>query len=240
MYSLVFYSHSEYSDAWGPMFGQTDKYFDDSYKKYLFVNKGEYDIPSGWTAIEYDDELPYQQRVVSCLEKLDNKEIVVFHHEDMFLFDSPDFDKMVEIEQTIDSEKAHFIKLCKATYRPEEFYSQIYDEIYLSPIDIVFAIQPTMCKVKNLLKIYGQTPGLNIWEFEENSNFTCIENNMICCFVNQRGEEMVGSFHWESFTYPYISTAIVKGKWNTEEYASELATVFEEYSIDPSIRGINT
>tara|TARA_R110001583_G_scaffold192758_1_gene359709 strand:+ start:3209 stop:3931 length:723 start_codon:yes stop_codon:yes gene_type:complete len=239
MYSLVFYSHSDYSDAWAPMFGQTDKYFDDSYKKYLFVNKGEYDIPSGWIAIEYDDDLPYQQRVVSCLEKLDKEERVVFHHEDMFLLNSPDFDKMTEIEQMINSEKAHFIKLCKATYRPQEFYLERGSDIFQCPRDLAFAIQPTMCKVKDLLTIYQHTPGSNIWEFESNSNFICAQNNMVCCFVNQEGEKRIGMFHWESFTYPYVATAIVKGEWNTEGYAAELATIFEKYSIDPSIRGVN-
>ena len=104
MYSLVFYSHSDYSDAWGPMFGQTDKYYDKSYKKYLFVNEGEYEIPDDWTLIKYDDTLPYQQRVASCLEKLDSEDKIVFHHEDMFLFSEPDFEKLSEIDRMIEDE----------------------------------------------------------------------------------------------------------------------------------------
>ena len=63
MYSLIFYSHSDYADAWSPMFGQTDKYFDNNCKKYLFVNSGDYDVPAGWEVLEYDDNLPYQRRV---------------------------------------------------------------------------------------------------------------------------------------------------------------------------------
>jgi len=239
-HSLVFYSHSDYSDAWSPMFGQTDKYYDNSYKKYLFVNRGEHEVPSGWTIIQYDDSLPYQQRVASCLEKLGSEDKIMFHHEDMFLLSKPDFDKLDEIEQLIDRDEAHFVKVCKATYRPHEFYLEKVKDVFYCPQDLAFAIQPTMCKVKNLLTIYQQTPGSNIWEFEANSNITCARNNMVCCFVNREDERRIGMYHWESFTYPYVATAIVKGKWNTEDYASQLGAIFNEYSIDPTVRGTNT
>lgn len=239
MYSLVFYSHSDYSDAWGPMFGQTNKHYDDSCKKYLFVNKGEYKVPSCWTIIQYDDNLPYQQRVASCLEQLESEDKIIFHHEDMFLLNKPDYKKLLEVERMVEQEEAHFIKLCKATYRPHEFYLERASDVFHCPRDLAFAIQPTMCKVKNLLTIYQQTPGSNIWEFEANSNITCARNNMVCCFVNQEGEQRIGMYHWESFTYPYVATAIVKGKWNTEDYASQLRVIFNEYSIDPTVRGVN-
>jgi hypothetical protein len=222
------------------MFGQTDKYFDASFEKYLFVNAGDHSTPDGWHTIEYDDNLPYQQRVSSCLKKLPAEKVVVFHHEDMFLYNTPQLEKMGVIERMIEDEEAHFVKLCKATYRPHEFYLEKKKDIFQCPPDLAFAIQPTMCKVKNLLAVYEQTPGDNIWEFEANSNLTCSKNQMICCFVNQIGEKRVGMFHWESLTYPYIATAIVKGKWNTEGYANELGYIFEEYSIDSSSRGTNT
>ena len=37
-YALIFYSHSDYSDAWTPMFEQTNRYFPD-HKKYLFSDQ---------------------------------------------------------------------------------------------------------------------------------------------------------------------------------------------------------
>lgn len=239
-YSLVFYSHSDYSDAWSPMFGQTDKYYDNSYKKYLFVNKGEHEVPSGWTIIQYDDSLSYQQRVASCLEKLGSEDKIMFHHEDMFLLDRPDFDKLNEIEELIDRDEAHFVKVCKATYRPHEFYLEKVKDVFYCPQDLAFAIQPTMCKVKNLLTIYQQTPGSNIWEFEANSNMTCHNNHFISCFANQLGEKKIGMFHWESKTYPYFCTAIVKGKWNTLEYPENLVPMLEHYKVDYLQRGTNS
>jgi hypothetical protein len=133
---------------------RADKYYDKSYKKYLFVNEGEYETPDGWTIIQYDDSLPYQQRVTSCLEQMESEDKIIFHHEDMFLLDKPDYRKLLEVEQMIEQEEAHFVKLCKATYRPQEFYLERASDIFHCPRDLAFAIQPTMCKVKNLLTIY--------------------------------------------------------------------------------------
>jgi hypothetical protein len=38
--------------------------------------------------------------------------------------------------------------------------------------------------------------------------------------------------------FPYIATAINKGKWNMSEYRGELDILFEEYGINPFYRGI--
>ena len=43
--------------------------------------------------------------------------------------------------------------------------------------------------------------------------------------------------HWDSKTYPYIATAIVKGKWNLSEYQSELGFILNSNRVDLSARG---
>ena len=47
----------------------------------------------------------------------------------------------------------------------------------------------------------------------------------------------VGNHH-NSWIYPYIATAVVKGKWNVAEYQKELDVLFNEYNINPFERGI--
>jgi hypothetical protein len=47
-----------------------------------------------------------------------------------------------------------------------------------------------------------------------------------------------GSLHFDSIVYPYIATAIIKGKWNLSEYPNELGDLLNEYKIDKSIRGV--
>ena len=43
--------------------------------------------------------------------------------------------------------------------------------------------------------------------------------------------------HWDSKTFPYIATAIVKGKWNLSEYKQELGMILSSYKIDLGARG---
>ena len=38
--------------------------------------------------------------------------------------------------------------------------------------------------------------------------------------------------HFDSFVWPYIATAIVKGKWNITQYSKELDLILNESNID--------
>ena len=44
-------------------------------------------------------------------------------------------------------------------------------------------------------------------------------------------EKLRGQAHYDSAIFPYIATAIVKGKWNNLEYSSELNVLFDEYDV---------
>ena len=46
-----------------------------------------------------------------------------------------------------------------------------------------------------------------------------------------------GLYHCDSIVFPYIATAINKGRWNTSEYRKELTLMFSKYDINPTIRG---
>jgi hypothetical protein len=59
-------------------------------------------------------------------------------------------------------------------------------------------------------------------------------------FMARRGDEKRrGLYHYDSFVYPYVATAINKGKWNLNEYTEELNPIFEEYGINPFERGMS-
>ena len=44
--------------------------------------------------------------------------------------------------------------------------------------------------------------------------------------------------HHDSSIYPYIATAVVRGKWNLKEYRNELEPILQSFNIDPQERGI--
>ena len=47
-----------------------------------------------------------------------------------------------------------------------------------------------------------------------------------------------GMHHYDSSVYPYVATAIVKGKWSIDVYGDMLEKVLLENNIDVSERGI--
>ena len=58
----------------------------------------------------------------------------------------------------------------------------------------------------------------------------------ICIFYFHESSPHRGG-HFDSKAYPYIATALIKGKWNTAEYQKEIDQLAEEYSIDINQRG---
>ena len=236
MIAYVFYSHYDYSDVWPLLFGQSEKFLK-SQIKYLITNEtGDFDTKD-WNIILYDDALSYQERVYNSLDKV-KEEKVIFHHEDMFLLKHPNFAKIEFLSSQIDEGRFDFIKLIKASY-DQQRHQKIYDNVYLNPSNLSFAIQPTIINKKVLSNIYKYTKGSSIWSFEKNSNNYINYFNIKSCYYFESKENKRGLFHWDSNVYPYIATAVVKGKWDYECYPEELSELMSEYNIDPNIRGKN-
>jgi len=228
---FIFYSHKDYSDVWPIMFGQAEKYLS-QYQKVLFTNEG--DAPDGWDILYYDDSLPYQQRVLSCLRRLED-EMVVFHHEDMFLYDKPNQEALEYFASVVGQDKVSFVKLLRGGYSDGLVESE-YPGLVVSPQNMVFTIQPTICKKKNLEIMYRETPGNSIWEFEANTHKTTPRHNFTGCMAFEKSDKKRGMYHYDSSVYPYIATGVVKGKWYTSDYP-ELRDILNEYQININIRG---
>jgi len=226
--NLIFYSHKDYSDIWPILFGQTDKYFNDSHRKILFTNDGN--VPKGWEKILYDDSLRYQERFIYCLEKLDC-ENVIYHHEDMFLYKKPNLDYISKLYDLLD--KYDFIKLIKTGINLGINVDKNLYEFQNTPQDY-FAIQPSIWKVKKLLEVYKNTIANTIWEFEGRAGQYCLDSNIKGVFCYNKDKDMPRGGHFDSSVYPYIATAVVKGKWNFKEYRTELEEIFNEYSFEPT------
>ena len=96
-----------------------------------------------------------------------------------------------------------------------------------------FSIQPTLILKDTLYEKLNELPPLNIYELEE-----AIQNNNKDFMCKIGGEIKIGSSHYNSLVFPYIATAIVKGKWNYLEYKNELDIILNEYNIDKNKRGI--
>jgi len=234
--ALIIYTHSDYKDVWVPCFGQMDKYWEDGIK-YIFVDKMVIEIPRGYTPIIYNDKDKYTKRVAHCLSQI-KEDICLFQHEDMFLYNKPKFDILAEYVKIVKDGVATGIKLLKGG-EISDIPSSVHP--YLKEIPEtskwLFAIQPTIWDIKSLLHIYSNTPGETIWEFEINVQQICKDRkyNILYSYM---GEPKRGKFHWDSLAYPYVATAISKGRWLISIYNDILPPILREYNINPRLRGV--
>jgi len=235
---FVMYSHSDYSDVWEIFFRQTEKYLPEGCTKYIITDKELDIIPEDYEVLLYDDSLPYQKRIGNALMHVE-EELCIFQHEDMFLYGKVDEEKILDYASVLmgGNSDLDFIKLIKGgEYRdiPKLPHTDLFHIPYDS--EYVFAIQPTLWKTPKLIEIYQACEGDSIWDFEVKGSQWCRDRQIVGAY-SYRGEPQRGSMHWDSKTFPYVATAIVKGKWNLAEYKRELGMILSSYKVDLSVRG---
>lgn len=225
---LVIYTHSDYKDVWKLLFGQIKKYLPNQ-KVYVLSDSPADEIPSEYTTIVYNDSNVYTDRLKECLSQID-EDVVLFQHEDMILFDNP---KVELFDKYIDYVKGGIIDSVKLIYVQENDRVSDIDSTLISNQYSKFSIQPTLIKLKNFVSLLESTQPLNIWDFE-----LAVPAEGKHYMVRLGEERKRGMYHCDSIIYPYIATAITKGKWNYGEYMNELDELFNEYGIVPFERGI--
>ena len=219
---ILLYTHSDYSWVWKYWHQQTDKFLT-NYEKICFLNSSS-DFRNDYLIIKYDDNKNYKDRISSCLNNLDDNEIVLFCHEDMFLYDKPNLKILDEYVELIKKNKCSVIKLIRAFDNLKK--SELHDKLLINKDDQLFSIQPTIVKIKTLKYIYNTVPGENIWDFEGNTNRNYLKNLISLCSFDYNLDKKRGKYHYDSSVFPYICTAVIKGKWNYKEYKKELFEIF--------------
>jgi hypothetical protein len=226
--SLVIYTHTDVKDVWPICFGQLKKYIKD-YKVYVCLDAPNESIPNDYIQIIYNDTNNYTERWVEILSKIED-DLLLFLHEDMLLIDFPKFDLIEKYASYVNDKKVNTVKLI---YAGDGGVTYEYDETLIQNGLARFSIQPTIFRKETLQKIVTDYPNQNIWQLEG-----CITLDALDYMVKLGGEPKRGMYHYDSFVFPFMSSAITKGKWNMMEYANELNPMFEEYNINPFERGI--
>jgi hypothetical protein len=179
--------------------------------------------------IIYDDSNSYTHRWKEILEQVE-EETFMFMHEDMILFDKVDFQLLEKYIGYVKQNLAESVKLILAGDRFDEWSV---DNTLVTNQYAKFSIQPTIIQKKVFQQLVENLPPMNIWEFEE-----AIVSSGRDFMVKVGNENKRGLYHYDSTIFPYIATAINKGKWNMSEYSKELDSMFREYSVNPFERGI--
>jgi hypothetical protein len=227
---IVIYTHTDMQDVWKLFFGQNKKYLS-QFKTYICLDKPNDNVPKEYIPIYYDETKTYTERLVDSLKQID-EEVFLFTHEDMILFDTPDYEYLQKYYSYVKDRKVDSIKLIYAG-DGGGIKAECDDTLVFNDF-AKFSIQPTIIRKDILLQIASNVGALNIWDFEN----AIVGSGMD--FMARRGDEKRrGMYHYDSFVYPYIATAINKGKWNLVEYQEELNPMFEEHNINPFERGIS-
>ena len=225
---IIVYTHTDMKDIWPMFFGQLKKYVGDT-KIYVAVNKDDTQI-SDYIRIIYDDSKEYTERWKAILEQIE-EETFMFMHEDMILFDKLNFQLLEKYIGYVSNEVVDSVKLILAG---SEFEQSSIDSTLVTNEYSKFSIQPTITRKDIFKEKVNSVSSLNIWQFEEAISITGKD-----FMVKIGGERKRGIYHYDSLVFPYIATAINKGKWNLNEYTKELNPMFEEYNINPFERGIS-
>ena len=224
---LIVYTHTDMKDVWPMFFGQLKKYIGDT-KIYVAVNEEDESL-SEYIRIIYDNSNSYTQRWKEILEQVE-EETFMFMHEDMILFDKVDFQSL---EKYIGYVKDNLVESIKLILAGDRFDEWSVDNTLVTNQYAKFSIQPTITQKKVFQQLVENLPPMNIWEFEE-----AIISAGRDFMIKIGGEQKRGIYHYDSIIFPYIATAINKGKWNMSEYSKELDELFKEYNVNPFERGI--
>ena len=73
---ILLYTHSDYSWVWKYWHQQTDKFLS-NFQKICLLNSNS-SFRDDYQVITYDDQKTYKDRVLSCLDNINDEEIILF------------------------------------------------------------------------------------------------------------------------------------------------------------------
>jgi len=229
------FTHTDCKDVWPMYFGEMNKFFNTE-NHYVAINKKTKSIPSNIRQIQYDDNDKYPLRLLSVLEKLSEYEYIFFDHEDMFLYEKPLLKELTKYYKALKSGKYDHIRLIKGG---DCIYKQDEDIDSLFRFDLkskwIFSIQPSFWKREILMEILTKNKNVDIWNLEVKSQKIVKSMKLKAAFSYLKGKKR-GIFHYDNSVYPYIATALNKGRWNLTEYKNEMEKLFKKYKISPDKR----
>lgn len=231
---IVTYTHSSCKDVWCIYFGQLDEYLKGT-KSTVICNESCSDY-QGHFFRDFPETKPYWEQWVDTLEQSVSEDLILYMQEDFFLYKKPDeefINKLVVFLRA--NPKISFVKLIANNLSPR--VARIYDSTFLIvPSDpYFFSMQPTLWRKKDFINLHRLVKSS---DFVENKKYNdaALSMNLLGSFV-YRGEPLRGKAHYDSKTFPYVATGLLRRKWNTMEYLKELDILTEKYGVDMNIRG---
>lgn len=227
----VVYTNSNCADVFIPFYYQNKKHC----KLPLYVIS-DYDVNVEVDDFhKYSNDEPYYKVWVDALTKFD-VEYFIYLQEDFFLYDDVKEDILETYRKQLADSDYSFVRLLKSGKLGTK---KIFDNLYEieSSNENIFSMQATIWKTSDYIKLMNTAASKGWLETDADYPNTMIQLNMKGMY-HYDNELKIGSNHHDSNVYPYIATAVVKGKWNMKEYGFELGKILLKHNIDMNIRGI--
>jgi hypothetical protein len=236
-FSTVTYTNSRYSDVWPMHFGQMSIHAP-RVKSYSFSDKQSEEF---WNfkdhnLVCYEDGDPYWKQYTECLDSV-AENYVIYLQEDFILYSDIDYEKIEKYVTFLERSEFDYVRLIRCGYNTP-LDQPLGDNLYavnMSSSD-AFSMQATLWKKSRLRDLYLHVKSQK-WLESESWNEGARSLGIRGAFT-YHGEKKIGAFHYDSIVYPYVCTAINRGKWNIDQYPEVMRNMFQSYSIDPKIRGI--
>ncbi len=222
-------------------FGQLEKHFPGN-EVYVFTDDGV-GIPDSYHVVLYNSRDNFRTQYLSCLKSV-GEDYLLYMNEDYILYDDVRTGTINDYLSILSSDPDI---ACIRFTRGDNFTGAAYkdrnDLFYLDNRSENFFSQTAALWRKSILeKIHETGPDLHIAGKRTKRQFE-VEANKICSalglqgLIAYNGEPKRGIVHYDSVIFPYIATALVKGRWNLGEYEKELLPLLAMYRIDYRKRG---
>lgn len=229
--SLLTYAHSKCADIHSAYFSRLKKYFPSLKHNYV---TSDISIPYGINIVYSDSDDHYTQ-MITALSKIPT-DYVIYAQEDYILYDYVNIEELNYILDVMETDSdIPFIRMIVSgvgnytiPYNNKLEYIDCTSEYY-------FSTQATVWRKDVLIEMFDKSKVQSIFNEPQNSPFLKQISSKGLYYKNM---ETPAGGHFNSKVYPYVATALVKGKWNMKEYSSQLTELFQEHNIDVNERGI--
>jgi hypothetical protein len=217
------YTHSSYLDAWHMSHKAQQRHLGEFIIEYLAIEKtySGARIPNYYKVLGYSETESYTKRLLSVLGQV-KEEFVLFTHEDMPLIKTPVTNSFFEAMELLKSHPQNaVVRLTRVGPGLNVNLERPSRLPYFIPVmpwsRWKFSVQPSIWKRKHLLELLRNVPSGSVWDFEVRGQaaFNALK---LRSFQPISAGKRRGKHHWDSLLYPYIATAVVKGRWNVMEY----------------------
>ena len=237
-FAIITYTTSKYSDVWPMYFGQLSLH-KSGIKSYVFSDDSSKNIwnYSDHNLISYNDSDPYWIQYLKCLDDVSEK-YIIYAQEDFILFSDIASERIQKYVCFLNNSSYDYVRLIRCGYQTpldRHVKDDIY-EVHMESND-AFSMQATLWKKESLRKLYEHVKSQK-WLESESWNIGARKLGIKGTMIYNGEKKVPNSGHYDSIIYPYVCTAINKGKWSVDQYPEIMKSMFAKYNVDPKIRGI--